>query len=261
MKMETTVELPWGRLYFSDPFFMEHAYEYEKEIWNHVFCPRGGNAVDIGAHQGFYTVKLAREAGLENGTVFAFEPNPENRGILKHNLSLNRLAAGYPEYALSDYVGEGILFTYPKEASGASFLRGTTKHEPFYAEFMEGKPSVKPPHFETQVKVTTLDRYLLNSAWNSLLHRLDLIKIDTEGAELRILKGAKTTLQTFNPKLVIEIHYNMLKEIASFLAPLGYQLQETGSMSWSSNPYAVFQKTRQGPLGNGSIWYLEMVPV
>jgi FkbM family methyltransferase len=241
------VKTPWAELYFSDPWFREHAYEYEKEIWNHVTCPKGGVAVDVGAHQGFYTTKLAKEAG-EAGLILAFEPDAMNYEILLVNLELNDSKKNVVTYqkALSDHLGEGVLYTYndrtPKN-SGKHFVRGSNQYEPFYAEYVKNEKPICAPQWETKVSVTFLD----HPDFQEMLlprGRCDLIKIDTEGAELRVLKGAQKTLGRFNPKVVLEVHYNMLDELNTFLNSLGYVLLDSGKLTGSDNPYAVFEKCK-----------------
>ncbi|MHA1263502.1 MAG: FkbM family methyltransferase [Candidatus Freyarchaeota archaeon] len=236
--MSETVKVPWGELYFLDPYFRKHAQEHEKEIWNHVTCPKGGGAVDVGAHQGFYTTKLAKEAG-EDGSVLAFEPVPNNLRVLWYNLELNNLRnVVLVQKAVSDYEGKGEMFTYKVETakdSAKHFLRGSSPHEPFYAEYLKGKPA-SPPEHSMKVDVTYLDRYIPS------IRRVDIVKIDVEGAELRVLKGAWQLLKRFNPKIVLEVHYQMVNEITDYLARLGYVLTEYGNkMTGSGNPYAVFE--------------------
>jgi FkbM family methyltransferase len=238
-----SVKTPWAELYFSDVWFTERAHEYEREIWNHVTCPKEGVAVDVGAHQGFYTTKLAKEAG-EKGLVLAFEPEVMNYEMLLVNLELNgfKNVVAYRK-ALLDLDGNGVLYTYngktPKD-SGKHFVRGSNQNEPFYAEYVKGEPT-QAPQWETKVSVTFLD----HPDFQEVLvprGRCDLIKIDTEGAELRVLKGAQKTLRRFNPKIVLEVHYNMLVELIAFLNPLGYILLDLGKLTCSDNPYAVFEK-------------------
>jgi FkbM family methyltransferase len=238
------VKTPWAELYFSDPWFREHSHEYEREIWNHITCPKGGVAVDVGAHQGFYTTKLAKEAG-KAGLILAFEPDAMNYKMLLVNLELNNSenVVAYRK-ALSDHLGKGVLYTYngrtPKD-SGKHFVRGSNQNEPFYAEYVKNEKHICAPQWETKVSVTILD----HPDFQEVLvprGRCDLIKIDTEGAEFRVLKGAQKTLRRFNPKIVLEVHYNMQDDLISFLNPLGYILLDLGKLTGSDNPYAVFEK-------------------
>lgn len=236
MKLAST---PWAKIRFS---WADHAPIYEKEAWKHITCPKRGIAIDVGAHQGFYTTKLAREVG-DGGRVYAFEPEPENYSVLCSNLELNHLNNVVPlQVALSDYDGEGSLFTYRNEIgwdSGKHFLRGSSKGQPYW-----DKPDmpVSLSEYETIVEVKTLDTVLSSDP----PHSLDLIKIDVEGSEHKVLKGASETLKHYSPKIVLEVHYNQIYKILkhpSILIELGYRLVEyEDKLEISSNPLAVFER-------------------
>ena len=64
-------------------------------------------------------------------------------------------------------------------------------------------------------------------------NRVDFLKIDTEGAELEVLKGGIETIKKYKPKLLLELHLfkdrNMSKKLEDFLGPLGYK--------WMIKPY------------------------
>lgn len=227
------ITVPWAKLQFPDRW----PDTYEQEMWNETTCPEGGTAIDVGAHYGFYTTKMAREAGAE-GKVLAFEPNEINRGFLEKNLKQNDLTASVLNCALSDYDGTGKLFTYGQQDndSGKNFLRGSSNHEAFYAEYHQGKPAAYP-QYDSQVRVTTLDRVAAD------LLRVDLIKMDVWGAELNVLEGGKLTLKKHMPRIVVEVHFNQLESLKSLLDSHGYHLARYyQSVTHSSNPSAVFEK-------------------
>lgn len=228
----------WGKLYFVWENLVDI---YEKEIWNCLACPRDGVAIDIGAHQGFYTIKLAKESG-EKGRVIAIEPAPENFEILCKNIELNHLTNVTPiNKALSNYNGIGTLYTYDllhRLNSGKHFLRGTNLDEPHGRELDKPIPS---PQWPTSVDVMTLDKIVeeLN------LNRIDIIKMDVEGAEVKIIEGSQNVLTHFEPKLVIEIHYN--HEIDKLLRKYGYMRTEHYErLQISSNPQSIYEKVIKG---------------
>jgi len=232
------ITVSWAKLQFPDKW----TDMYEREIWYQVSCPEGGIAIDIGAHYGFYTTKLAREAGSE-GKVLAFEPNDTNRGIMESNLKRNDLDAGVSIYdcALSDYEGTGALFTYEQDGndSGKHFLRGSLDQEAFYKEYNQGK-SAPYPQYDTQIAVTTLDNVA------SEMSRIDLIKIDVEGAELRVLKGARSVLEKHSPRIVIEVHHDQIEVLTDLLSELNYSIAIYYSkVTGSTNPFAVFEKKKE----------------
>lgn len=161
-----------------------------------ALVPRGGVCVDVGAGNGVYTVALARLVG-PSGTVHAVEPQPfalrnlrAVRTLLRlHNVSLHPVA-------LADWQGQTRLVVPQR------LLR---VHGRAYVWDGAGEPNVSPEEFRNAdgmaVRVTTLDA-LLDDLDPPVLH---LIKCDVEGAELRLLHGARDTLARYRPTLLIEI--------------------------------------------------------
>lgn len=135
--------------------------------------PRGGTFVDAGANIGFYTVMAARRVGPA-GQVVAFEMMPDTAAILRRHVALNRLGpVEVVERALSDRAGERI---------SASVEPG--KH---------GQASIVPAGSAAgrriiEVETTTLDAAL------TAVERVDLLKIDLEGAEYLALCGGAAVL-------------------------------------------------------------------
>ena len=227
-------ETPWGKLNFSWEFNKD---DYEIEIHKELTCPNGGIALDIGAHQGYYTTKLAKEAGKE-GLVFAFEPEPVNFQILCENIELNNLKNVIPiKKAVSNYIGTGSLFTYDLETgwnSGKHFLRGSTMREAWGTELNREIPA---PFWNTKVEVTTLNS--IKEEYD--LKRVDIIKIDVEGAELKIIEGASNVLTQLSPKIVVEVHF--LHDVAKSLVNYGYtRTKHFEHVTVSTNPISVFEK-------------------
>jgi len=226
-------KLPWGEIAFS---FQNIAEIYEKETWPYIKCSSGGIAIDVGAHQGFHTIRLARDVE-PNGCVLAFEPAPQNFEVLEYNVRRNGLKQIVRCYniAVADYEGEGGLVTYRRDVgwdSGKHFLRGAITNQA-YEDLLNGE--VPLPQRVTKVQVTTLDSLI------HLLNRLDLIKIDTEGAEPKVLKGGLKLIAKYHPRIVVEIHYNQLVELSQILKPFNYKLVYMGDLSNSTNPFVVFE--------------------
>jgi len=140
----------------------------------------GETAIDIGAHIGSYALRMARRFRH----VIAFEPNPFNRHMLNLNIRLNKMQnVRVEEVALSDSNGASPLFL--QRATG-----GTGSLNPFHYGFMYDT--------SVQVKVRTLDEFEIA--------KVNVIKIDAEGNELRILKGASQTIDRAKPILAVEVH-------------------------------------------------------
>jgi FkbM family methyltransferase len=147
--------------------------------------------VDIGANIGEISMVAANRVGTE-GQVVAFEPVASHADRLESHLRRNGLQWVHVErMALSDHDGELPMFdscgqgSADDEHSGLNSLYGG----------QDGSTQTGT------VRVTTLDDYLDAHP----LHRVDLIKIDIEGAELPCLVGARRTLARHLPYLVIEV--------------------------------------------------------
>jgi FkbM family methyltransferase len=147
--------------------------------------------VDIGANIGYYTLLFSSLVG-PSGTVYAFEPEPTNFLILKKNATLNH----YSNIVLSDSVVSN------SEGSAKLFRSKATANNHRIAEDM---------HEQRQwihVKKTSLDKYFLNR--NT---KINLVKIDAEGSEEKILDGMSELIKRNNHlTLIIEFHpFELLK--------------------------------------------------
>jgi FkbM family methyltransferase len=146
--------------------------------WFRTQLKEGDLAIDIGAHHGMYSLLMAAKCG-KNGQVVAFEPDPYARRVLARNVDLNPTIQ-HPvveSCACSDTVGEITLF-----CGGGNALSSLARSA------VESSLPEKPE--EIQVPVVTLDSYLAG-------HNLPeprCVKIDAEGAEIRVLKGATKVL-------------------------------------------------------------------
>lgn len=177
----------------------------------------GDNFVDLGANQGEFTILAAKLVG-EEGQVYAFEPSPTMRQRLTGNIGLNKFSNVQVEhYAVASQSGRMNLFSPSGE------YKDGTKHE--------GLPTLyEPEHGQNsvcEVEVITLD------CWRQMrgVERIDLIKMDIEGAELPALQGGKGLIEEFRPALLIELNeatsrsagYKML-DLTDWLTARGYEL-------------------------------------
>jgi FkbM family methyltransferase len=168
---------------------------YERDLLDDIYSRRPqGVAVDVGAHAGNHTVWMAAVCGLK---VHAFEPNPATRHQLQHNVALNSLT--------------GRVTIHP-EALGAHESRARLVE---LQAGNSGMVSVEPDAAGT-VRVQPLDNFGLEN--------VDLIKVDVEGAELDILRGAKETIRRCRPVLYIEAATPERRDaVDAWLRPLGYR--------------------------------------
>jgi len=134
--------------------------------------------IDVGAHQGSFLDFYIRFA--PNGKHLAFEPLPDY---------YNKVVEVYPNVivhnvALSDFIGSSTFH----DVKGAEAMSGFKKqHYPTEVNISE-----------IEVKVSTLDSYLHE------IKNVDFIKIDVEGAELSVLKGAMEVIRTCQPIIMFE---------------------------------------------------------
>jgi len=156
--------------------------EAERQFVERFLRP-GMIVLDIGAHHGFYTLLASRKVG-KKGKVIAFEPSPRERRRLVRHLRINGCSNVRVEaLALAAKEEETTLFVVKGRETGLNSLRPTKADEPL----------------ETiSVTVTTLDGYLEQKG----IAAVDFIKMDVEGTELEVLKGA-THLLSRPPRPVI----------------------------------------------------------
>lgn len=166
----------------------------------------GDTVVDIGAHVGAFSLLAAKAVG-ERGVVVAIEPLPKNVSLLNLNLSKNRIGNVITvNKALGEKKQKAKLYLPQKGTGGCSLLY------------------TSPASIE--VDVDTLDNILLELG----LTKVDFLKIDAEGYEPEILKGAKCILTTSpNIKISIAAYHPFtaketnLSQLVSFLEDLSFK--------------------------------------
>lgn len=153
-------------------------------VWN--ILPPQGIFFDIGAYHGIYSVVAA--ARLEGqGSVFAFEPSPPENNRLRLHLKMNGLKSVTLEaLALSGSESRQLFF----QVLSGDKTRGGLQ-----------KPDTLDPVTEVSIQTTTLDAY----AAHKRLNRVDLIKLDVEGAERGVLAGARDVLFRYRPVILCEV--------------------------------------------------------
>lgn len=174
----------------------------------------GDTYVDIGANFGLHAMLAAHYVG-PTGQVIAFEPVPENLRLLHRNLKLNDFDSRCEIFAcaLTAEGGSEVEMTIEPGLSPAASL----------AENFAGE--------KIRVQTRTLDACLDRDTPTP-----SLIKIDVEGAEHDVLKGASETLKK-SPDLLIEVHTFALpsfesspEKLSQYLAEFGYVEERLGDM-------------------------------
>lgn len=145
----------------------------------------GMSIINAGAYKGESSIIFGNLV-FPYGKVYAFEPSEQNFNILKNIYHSCIIPINF---ALSNYTGKGILSTH---------------------EVPKGYLMVDPTGFEkyigtnnlSEINVTYIDKFCKDNK----IDTVDLIKIDVEGQELNVLKGAKRTIKNKDIVLIIEIH-------------------------------------------------------
>jgi FkbM family methyltransferase len=147
---------------------------------------RGDCVLDVGANQGLYAMKMAELVG-QHGQLHAFEPNPELAGKLKLR------GAGHPltvvEKGVSERVGMAEFYLDVRESVGAVASSMETLVD------MHANGNVRP----IAISLTTLDGYCREHGLSP-----QFIKIDVEGHERSVFRGATETINRCRPFLVFE---------------------------------------------------------
>jgi FkbM family methyltransferase len=170
----------------------------------------GMKILEVGANIGYYAIMETRLAG-ETGHLYAMEPSPFNFDLLTRNLKLN----GIENYNLYNTAAGSVVGKAKFLLSGRSNLSTFIEREDLTGE-------------EVDVDVIRLEDFLKDK-------KVDFIRMDVEGYEGEILKGAEGALSSGNrPKyFFIEIHSELLhkkksscKDIVQFLAKYGYEVRK-----------------------------------
>jgi len=161
----------------------------------------GDLVFDVGSHHGFYAVYMARRAAR----VLAVEPNPHNVMILQENIGLNGLHnVMVRQAAVGDSVGKISLL---RDSERGGIDSSSTRTSP-----------------AIDVELLPLDQLAKEYGFPQL------VKIDVEGFEASVLRGASEIMRR-RPKIAIEIHVDWLarygssvKEVLDLLHPESYRV-------------------------------------
>jgi FkbM family methyltransferase len=163
----------------------------------------GDIVMDVGANWGMHTIFLSRRVG-EKGHVIAVEPEPRALSELEWHLQANECQnVTVHRCALADHAGV------------AAFVTGESAYTGHLAT-KEGNCD------DMHVAATTLDTLISEEG----IHRLNLVKIDVEGAETVVLAGGAKTLAEIKPYFVIDLHTpEQDVAVARVLSDAGYDIR------------------------------------
>lgn len=202
-------------------FYGDYDERYEARMVQRVLDP-GEVFWDIGANIGYFTLLAASVLG-NTGQVVAFEPGSAAYRCLQENIALNPYRhITSLQLAVTDQAGEAVLYQAGELADGGASLYG----------------SGSEPVQET-VKAITLDDLGREMA----LRPPDFLKIDVEGAELSVLRGAAGLIAAARPLILLEMKETTLAaagaskaQIQDFLKSYGYLAAFPHRRRWYSAP-------------------------
>jgi FkbM family methyltransferase len=190
---------------------------WEPESWRAIaeHLHAGSTFVDIGAHIGYYSLKAAPVVGL-GGRVIAVEPNPDTVRRLRDNIRASQADGVISVKAVACSDAEATLELFAASASNT----GETSLSRRNAS-QEGQIAAS-----YRVRARRLDDILKDSG----IGRVDVVKIDVEGAEFLVLKGAQEMLERYHPLIIVELVESQLQamgtstaEVVALLHSHGYE--------------------------------------
>ncbi|MDY6867721.1 MAG: FkbM family methyltransferase [Chloroflexota bacterium] len=175
------------------------SYEMRKRLAFEELIPEGAIVYDIGANVGYYTLLSAELVG-EEGKVYAFEPLPRNIDFLRRHVALNHFKqVKIIEAAVSDRIGQTSFDLGASSAMGHISDSG-----------------------EIDVPLVSLDDLLEARE----IRPPDYMKVDVEGAEHDVLKGAIKLLERYHPTLFLDTHQREAhRPTITLLEELGYDFK------------------------------------
>lgn len=178
--------------------------------------PEGGVFLDVGAHVGHYALRAAGKASK----VIAIEPNADTFARLQHNLAINGITNCH------------CINVAAWDSTARLSLRKV--HEQYERD---GSNYAVADH-QGGVWGARLDDAL--STYPARPDRLDVVKIDTEGADIRAISGMTGLLARHRPVLFIEDHseygYYPQSELLTLLAEVGYEPER---VMWGHSTYWI----------------------
>lgn len=187
----------------------------------------GWVCIDAGANIGLLSLVMARATGPA-GAVYAFEPNPEIRPRLDANIRLNGAAQVRIEEICLGSTNRAVDFYVPDTlVSNVGQASIYLDHHPELGERVR----------RISVPMVRLDDYVASHALTSV----HLLKIDVEGGEIDLLRGATETLGRFGPVIVFEANAVTQAMAGSNLGELFVEIEKHG--------YSIYRRDRRGVWG------------
>ena len=175
----------------------------------------GGIVLDVGGSYGYYALLLSRSVG-KGGRVYTFEPDWHSFQRLTRNLAANNVenVVAVPVCASNGPIALAPWFSCEDEPWNSRVMAEGSKNG-------SGRDTVVP--------VVRLDDF---AEALQMLGRIRLIKIDVEGAELRVLEGARRILEQAGPLVLCELHgTEIAQQVGAYLLEMGFEYEMIEYMS------------------------------
>jgi len=219
------------QIFLTGFYFVEKKHtEYFKKL-----IKTGDVFFDIGAQIGYYTIIASTRVG-KKGHVYSFEPFPPSFQVLRNNIQMNNFQnVSLYNLAVSDKKEYTWLYLQNRENSGSATFISSKQ---FFKQEKAG--------YITKVECTTIDDFIREKN----IQKVDLIKIDTEGAEPKVLSGMQNLLSSGCPKILIEINEKQLNSFGYFKEYIYEYLSDRGYKAYdiSGNKIKLISKYVEGNL-------------
>lgn len=199
------------------PFFLDGRFAFSNfEDWgqgkNEAFdeiieTARGANCVlDVGAHIGLISLPVSRVIG-NGGKIFAFEPAESNRYYLGRHLAINDIInVDVIDALVGENDADEVTF-YEAEGDNPMNSVAHGDDEGFYAA--------------TKKRQVCIDTFCQHRELTP-----DIIKIDVEGAEIGVLKGARGVIERCRPMIFLSVHPRQISDLGQTTGELARLIEE-----------------------------------
>jgi FkbM family methyltransferase len=170
--------------------------------------PENGIFLDVGANIGYFSIVAAKMLGV-GGHVFAFEPVDATYRVLCKNIELNGLNNFVTPINLACFSAPGEMAMTQSEEPSKSYLS--------YSETANTE----------KVSMTTLDDFVEQRG----ISVVDCIKIDAEGSDFEIIRGARRTIERCRPAVILETDHlgrfgSSKLDVSRFFESIDYSISE-----------------------------------
>lgn len=224
-----------GKLFWVDPRLASAPTEPHVLHWIERQITPGGTFLDVGAHFGWMSLVACRGVG-GSGRVIAFEPSPPLADLLRYHKRMNGLIQlEVVSKAVSCANEPDVPFALV--SGGESFLNSLVLGAAESGNVLARNQSAETIGVDT----ITLDNFCLEAGV-----RPDLIKIDVEGAELLVLRGAVSTLAESHPALIVAVHPPWMpygqseSDLFELLARFGYRVLDSHLVPYQGTSFGDY---------------------